>query len=103
MTRPQVGDFQVAIGALDHHEKLDRSGYPNGRGNISEISHVISIIDCYEALTNDDRPYRNAMPANKALELIKNDVEAGKYSNHVFEGFIHSLVSTKAQTQDLLN
>lgn len=94
---------EVSRAALDHHEKLDRSGYPNGRGNISEISHVISIIDCYEALTNDDRPYRNAMPAYKALELIKNDVEAGKYSNHVFEGFIHSLVSTKAQTQDLLN
>ena len=67
------------------------------------MSHVISVIDCYEALTNDDRPYRSAMPAYKALELIKTDVEAGKFSKEVFEGFIHSLVSTNVQTQDIIN
>ena len=94
---------EIRRAALDHHEKVDRSGYPNGKENISEMSHVISIIDCYEALTNDDRPYRNAMAAYEALDLIKRDVEAGKFSKHVFEGFIRSLVSTKAQPQDRLN
>ena len=94
---------EICLAALDHHEKLDSSGYPNGKVKISEMSHVISIIDCYEALTNDDRPYRNAMDAYKALDLIKMDVEAGKFRKNLFEGFIRSLVSTRAESQDLLN
>jgi len=77
--------------ALEHHEKLDKSGYPNGRGNISEVSQIICIIDCYEALTNDDRPYRSAMSAFDAMHLIKNDVKAGKFSRDVFESFACSL------------
>jgi putative nucleotidyltransferase with HDIG domain len=94
---------EIYWAALDHHEKLDKSGYPNGKGDISEMSHVISIIDCYEALTNDDRPYRSAMPAYKALELIKKDVEVGKFGKQIYEKFIRSLVSAKIQKQDLPN
>ena len=26
---------EIRISALEHHEKLDRSGYPNGKGNLS--------------------------------------------------------------------
>ena len=86
---------EIRRAALDHHEKLDRNGYPNGKANISEMSQIISIIDCYEALTNDDRPYRSAMAAYDALSLIKKDVAEGKFSKHLFEEFAYSLVSTQ--------
>jgi len=88
----RLGAKEVSRVALEHHEKLDKSGYPNGKGNISEVSQVICIIDCYEALTNDDRPYRSAMTAYDALNLIKKDVEVGKFSKPVFESFAYSLV-----------
>ena len=82
---------EIRLSALDHHEKLDKSGYPNGKSNTGQVSQIIGIIDCYEALTNDDRPYRSAMPPYEALNLIKNDVVAGKFDKSLFEKFTYSL------------
>jgi HD-GYP domain-containing protein (c-di-GMP phosphodiesterase class II) len=82
---------EIRISALEHHEKLDKSGYPNGKSRISEISQIIGIIDCYEALTNDDRPYRSAMPPYDALRVIKEDVVAGKFRKDIFEKLTYSL------------
>ncbi len=85
-------DLKTATeGSLEHHEKLDGSGYPNGKTNISECGMVLGIIDCYEAITNDDRPYRSAMNPMAALELIKRDVDNGKYNREIFRDFAYSL------------
>ncbi len=94
---------EISSAALCHHEKLDGSGYPDGRDRISEVSQVIGIVDCYEALTNDDRPYRSAMSPYDALNLIKKDVTAGKFSRDIFELFTRSLMSMNAGTPDLAN
>ncbi|MEE8423143.1 MAG: HD domain-containing phosphohydrolase [Thermodesulfobacteriota bacterium] len=83
---------EIKLAALQHHEKLDGSGYPNGLTRTSEVSQIIGFIDCYEALTNDDRPYRSAMDPLKALKLIKKDVEAGKFDKKIFEKFSYSLL-----------
>ena len=83
---------EIKLAALQHHEKLDGSGYPNGLTRISETSYIIGFIDCYEALTNDDRPYRSAMDPLIALKLIKKDVEAGKFDKIIFEKFTTSLL-----------
>ena len=84
-------DREIKLTALQHHEKLDGSGYPNRLTQIPEVSQIIGFIDCYEALTNDDRPYRSAMDSFKALTLIKKDVEAGKFDKNIFEKFTNSL------------
>jgi putative nucleotidyltransferase with HDIG domain len=83
---------EIKLAALQHHEKLDGSGYPNQLRQITEVSQIISFIDCYEALTSDDRPYRNSMDPLKALMLIKKDVEAGKFDKKIFEKFAYSLL-----------
>lgn len=64
---------------LSHHEKLDGSGYPNGlRGEeISIETRIITICDIFDALYTD-RPYRKGMSIEKALEIIKSDVDHGK-------------------------
>jgi len=82
----------VALGALEHHEKLDGSGYPKGIKKISFSGQLIGIVDCYEALTNEDRPYRRARDPMETLKLIKDDVEAGKFNRKLFEKFCYSLV-----------
>lgn len=82
----------IKLSALQHHEKIDGSGYPNGLENIPEASQIIGIIDCYEALTNDDRPYRNAMDPFRTLALIKDEVVAGKYNKRIFEKLCYSLL-----------
>jgi len=78
-------------GALEHHEKLDGSGYPEGKTKISECGMLLGIIDCYEAITNDDRPYRSAMQPMAALQILKKDVDKGKYDKKIFESFAYSL------------
>jgi putative nucleotidyltransferase with HDIG domain len=83
---------EIKLAALQHHEKLDGSGYPNQLRQLSEVSQIISFIDCYEALTSDDRPYRNSLDPLKALMLIKEDVEAGKFDKNIFEKFAYSLL-----------
>ncbi|MCP4374139.1 MAG: diguanylate cyclase, partial [Deltaproteobacteria bacterium] len=82
----------IALTALQHHEKLDGSGYPHGITSTKGTAQIIGFIDCYEALTNDDRPYRNAMSPFKTLKLMKRDVESDKFSKKLFEKFAYSLL-----------
>ncbi len=56
---------------LQHHEKINGEGYPNGFKNnhISKLSRIVAIADVYDALTSD-RPYRSALSPNEAMEYI---------------------------------
>ncbi|MEW8955170.1 HD domain-containing phosphohydrolase [Clostridium sp.] len=56
---------------LQHHEKVDGTGYPFGKGQeeISILSKIVSIADVYDALTSN-RPYRLPLSPNEALEFI---------------------------------
>jgi len=92
LSKCKIFNDEIKLTALQHHEKLDGSGYPNKDANISRMAQIIGIIDCYEALTNDDRPYRDSMAPLKALTLLKDDVVAGKYNRRVFEKFAYSLL-----------
>jgi len=59
------------LGALQHHEKFDGSGYPDHMigMNISTFGRIIAIADVFDALTSD-RPYRLAMLPSEAMEYI---------------------------------
>ncbi len=61
--------------ALYHHEKLDGSGYPIGLAGeqISPASRIAAMIDIYDAMTTD-RPYRQAMAPEEALQLMANEM-----------------------------
>ncbi len=91
-------EFQLAIeGTLHHHLKLDGSGYPRGVTEpISEAGRIISVIDAYEALTNDERAYRSAMRPLAALKLLKGDTDSGKFDRKIFSEFAYSLTNFSA-------
>jgi putative nucleotidyltransferase with HDIG domain len=65
---------------LDHHEKIDGTGYPNGKKQeeISIEAAILSIADVYDAVTSD-RPYRKAMTVEQALAIIEEG--KGKHFN----------------------
>jgi HD-GYP domain-containing protein (c-di-GMP phosphodiesterase class II) len=84
-------DENIVLGALEHHEKIDGAGYPRGIKEISFVGRLLSIIDCYEAITSDTRPYRNAAPPLDALTLLKREVHNHKYDAKLFEKFAYSL------------
>jgi HD-GYP domain len=64
------------IAALEHHERINGSGYPLGKKGeqISLTGRITGIADVYDALTSD-RPFRRAMVASEAMEFIMGGAE----------------------------
>ena len=60
-----------ALIALDHHEKWDGSGYPNGKKGeeISLYGRIVSVADVFDALTAE-RPYKKPWSLAEAMEFI---------------------------------
>jgi tetratricopeptide (TPR) repeat protein len=64
-------DKMVAVIALQHHERCDGKGYPQGIG-MSQLDvsvQVISLVDTYESLTHP-RPHRAKKPTDEALKMV---------------------------------
>jgi HD-GYP domain-containing protein (c-di-GMP phosphodiesterase class II) len=72
-----------------HHEKLDGSGYPDSiKGDlIPAQSRIMTIADIFDALTAADRPYKKAVPIERALDIIHMEVKAGKCDAELFQIF----------------
>ncbi|MDI6688046.1 MAG: PAS domain S-box protein [Desulfobacterales bacterium] len=82
-THPQVGcdilkqikfPWPIAAIVLQHHERLDGSGYPNGVSgeDICLEARILSVADVVEAMSSH-RPYRPALGIDKALEEISQN------------------------------
>jgi PAS domain S-box-containing protein/putative nucleotidyltransferase with HDIG domain len=66
-------EFPIAEIILQHHEKLDGSGYPRGLSgdSILKEARVLAVADVIEAMASH-RPYRPALPLKTALEEISS-------------------------------
>ena len=78
--------------AYAHHEKLDGSGYPRGlkQEEIPVQSKIMTISDIYDALTASDRPYKPALPVDRALDILGYEAKAGKLDADLLQVFIES-------------
>jgi len=83
---------EIAVVALEHHEKLDGSGYPKGNTEISEDAQLIGLISSYKPLAyrGTSRHEEPQKPYN-SLQILKNEVMAGKYSRQMFISFCSCL------------
>lgn len=83
---------KIPLWAARHHEYLDGSGYPNGISG-AEITPEISILtitDIFDALTASDRPYKRVTPIPKALDILSEMAEEGKFPKELVALFRES-------------
>ena len=78
---------QVANIAHGHHEKLDGTGYPRGiqASQIAIQTRMMTVSDIFDALTASDRPYKKALPAQRAIEILDMEAKAGMLDRSVVE------------------
>ncbi|MBR0399991.1 MAG: HD domain-containing protein [Mogibacterium sp.] len=69
-----------------HHEKLDGSGYPFGYSSkdLGKEERLLACLDIYQALT-EDRPYKNAMPHDNAVALMRGMGKRGKLDEDIID------------------
>ena len=74
-----------------HHEHWDGTGYPDGLAGtrIPYMARVFQILDAYDALTHE-RPYRQPLSSEAALELLQQEAEAGKWDPELVAAYIES-------------
>jgi HD-GYP domain-containing protein (c-di-GMP phosphodiesterase class II) len=78
--------------ASHHHERLDGSGYPDGltEHQLSFESKALAVLDIYEALVAQDRPYKPKMPPQKAIEILRAEAAANHLDSAIVEFFVSS-------------
>lgn len=94
----------VRAWASAHHEMLNGSGYPNhlsGEAIPMEV-RIISILDIFDALVADDRPYKPGMPVEKALQILTAMAEKeGKLDQQLTKLFLESRCWEQPELQEV--
>jgi len=75
---------------VNHHERLDSSGYPRGiaANKLSKLSRIIAIVDVYDAMTGD-KPYQNGLLPQAVLRHLLT--EKDKFDAELVQQFIKFL------------
>jgi HD-GYP domain-containing protein (c-di-GMP phosphodiesterase class II) len=76
--------------AYGHHEKLSGKGYPRQvTGDAIPVqTRMMTISDIYDALTATDRPYKRAVPLERALDILSAEAKEGAIDPALLDAFI---------------
>lgn len=88
----------VANIAYAHHEKLNGRGYPRklSAQDIPLQSRMMTISDIYDALTANDRPYKRAIPTERAIDILRMEVKDGLLDASLVDLFVDARVFERA-------
>lgn len=75
--------------ALEHHERVDGTGYPYGRSReeLSQFGLISAVVDIYDAITSE-RCYHKAKPAHEALQFLYMISQKGHLEHTLVQRFI---------------
>jgi HD-GYP domain-containing protein (c-di-GMP phosphodiesterase class II) len=81
----------IKLGVLQHHEKMNSTGYPMGVSSekINLFARIISVADIYDALVTE-RPYKKPFSPRDAVELIMSMTE--ELDINVMRSFLESVI-----------
>jgi response regulator RpfG family c-di-GMP phosphodiesterase len=88
--------------ARAHHEKLNGTGYPYKlmADQIPLPTKMMTICDIYDALTAADRPYKRAVPTERALTILADCVRANEIDAELFRLFREGHVYERSARPD---
>jgi HD-GYP domain-containing protein (c-di-GMP phosphodiesterase class II) len=74
-----------------HHERCNGTGYPRGLAmqDIPLQTRIMTIVDIYDALTANDRPYKKACTPERALEILRLEAGDGHIDTELLDIFIN--------------
>ena len=80
--------------AVGHHEKLNGTGYPHklSAPDIPIQARMMTIADIFDALSAADRPYKKAIPVERALDILRMAVKDGELDADLLALFIDARV-----------
>ncbi len=80
--------------ARAHHEKLDGSGYPYKlkSAEIPLQAKIMTICDIFDALSAADRPYKKAVPPDRALAILEVSVRDRELDPDLFNLFLDAKI-----------
>lgn len=87
------GEYEMTpVWASCHHEFLDGSGYPDHKTaeELPREVRLLTILDIYDALTAEDRPYKPPMPSEKAFAILEDMAHNGKIDKEILMLFRES-------------
>lgn len=89
---PTLGT-NAKLAILQHHERLDGSGYPLGlrQEKLHTYSQIIAVSDMYHAMTSE-RAYRKKHSPFRVLEEIQKE-QFGRYDHKVVQVFIKEMTN----------
>ena len=73
--------------ASGHHELLNGKGYPKGikDEDICPMTRILTIMDIYDSLIADDRPYKKPKSNKVAFEILEEEAMAGKIDKEILQ------------------
>lgn len=119
--RNKINDhMRVTIGMLDslpfpkhlkkvpeyaggHHEKMDGTGFPKQltREQMSIPARIMAIADIFEALTSQDRPYKDPMKISQALTILQGMRDKQHIDHELYQVFLKERVWEQYAQQHL--
>lgn len=89
--------------ALEHHERIDRSGYPYQLkdDNIHKAARIVAVSDVYDALTSD-RIYRKKLMPHEVIDYITS-LGSHHFDQEVVDVFIRFIAYYPVGTAVILN
>ncbi|WP_123043341.1 HD-GYP domain-containing protein [Cohnella candidum] len=97
-------DPRIARVALQHHEREDGSGYPQGiKGSeIDPLSKIIALADVYVAMTSA-RPYREAYAFYEVIHEIHKQIIQGRFDSAIGLTFLNGLMAAQIGSEVILS
>lgn len=95
MQIPWTGELhRVPHIARAHHEKLNGTGYPYRlrEEQIPVQAKMMTICDIFDALSAADRPYKRAVPTERALDILRASVEERELDAELFRLFLEARI-----------